>query len=259
MPIDLVAVNLYPFQMTISQPGRVVRGRGREHRHRRPLDAPLRGQEPRVRAAGRGSDRLSQGARPAPAGRAHAGGAPGVRGQGVRAHRRLRRGHRRLPDAARGRPAPPARHRDGAGADAPLRREPRPARRAVRDRGAARHARPDPAPGQGALLQQPARHRRGHVGGGLLEQPAGLRRHQAHDAVRHRGGGLGRRGVPQGAGDRSGLRLRLGHRVQHGGGPRHRPGDERPLRRGRRGAVVPRRGAWPCSPRRRRCAWSSCP
>ena len=57
-----------------------------------------------------------------------------------------------------------------------LRRESRPARRALRDRGAARHARPHPAAGQGAVLQQPARHRRRHVGGGELEQPAGLLR-----------------------------------------------------------------------------------
>ena len=56
-------------------------------------------------------------------------------------------------------------------------------------------------------------------------------------------GRLGGRGVPQGARDRSGLGLRLGGRVQHRGGPGHRPGDERPLRRGGRRAVVPRRGA----------------
>ena len=54
-PIDLVAVNLYPFQMTIARPGVSLRGRDREHRHRRPLDAALRREEPRVRAAGRRS------------------------------------------------------------------------------------------------------------------------------------------------------------------------------------------------------------
>ena len=51
-PFDLVAVNLYPFQATIAQPGRHVRGRDREHRHRRAVDAALGGQELRVRAAG---------------------------------------------------------------------------------------------------------------------------------------------------------------------------------------------------------------
>ena len=51
-------------------PRRLLRRRGREHRHRRTVHAPFRRQEPRVRAAGRRSHRLPQGARPAPAGRA---------------------------------------------------------------------------------------------------------------------------------------------------------------------------------------------
>ena len=54
---------------------------------------------------------------------------------------------------------------------------------------------------------------------------------------------LGGRGVPEGARHRPGVGLRLGDRLQHRGRPGHRPGDERPLRRGRRRAVVPRRGA----------------
>ena len=132
---------------------------------------------------------------------------------------------------------------DGAAHAAPLRRESGPARRALRDRGAARHARPDPAPGEGTLLQQPARHRRGHVGGGLLEHPARVLHHQAHDALRHRA----RRAPPwkrsKRARHRPRLGVRLGRRLQHRGRRRHRPGDERPLRRGRRGAVVPRRCA----------------
>ena len=174
-----------------------------------------------------------------------ADGPPRVRGQGVRPHRRLRRGHRGLPDAARRRGCP---SRLGLAmeraADAPLRREPGPARRALRDRGAARHARPHPAPGQGALLQQPARHRRGDVGGGLLEHPARLLHHQAHDALRHRG-----RRAPRAR--------RSGRRAPPTPSPpsaRSSPstrwwtaataaGDERPVRRGGRGAVVPRRGA----------------
>ena len=35
-PIDLVVVNLYPFEATIARPGRDLRRRRREHRHRRP-------------------------------------------------------------------------------------------------------------------------------------------------------------------------------------------------------------------------------
>jgi phosphoribosylaminoimidazolecarboxamide formyltransferase/IMP cyclohydrolase len=45
-PIDLVVVNLYPFEAT--SPSRLhVRRRDREHRHRRAVDAALRGEEPR--------------------------------------------------------------------------------------------------------------------------------------------------------------------------------------------------------------------
>ena len=45
-PIDLVCVNLYPFEQHGGAPRR-HRGRGgREHRHRRPDDDPRRGQEP---------------------------------------------------------------------------------------------------------------------------------------------------------------------------------------------------------------------
>ena len=46
-PIDLVVVNLYPFEATVARPGVTLRGGGREHRHRRPEPDPGRGQEPR--------------------------------------------------------------------------------------------------------------------------------------------------------------------------------------------------------------------
>ena len=48
-PIDLVVVNLYPFEETIARPDVTVRGGGREHRHRRPEPDPRRGQEPCAR------------------------------------------------------------------------------------------------------------------------------------------------------------------------------------------------------------------
>ena len=47
-PIDLLVVNLYPFEATVAQ-GRRLRRLHREHRHRRPGDDPRRGQEPRLR------------------------------------------------------------------------------------------------------------------------------------------------------------------------------------------------------------------
>ncbi len=45
LPIDMVVVNLYAFEKTASQTRRHLRRSNREHRHRRPLDGPLRRQE----------------------------------------------------------------------------------------------------------------------------------------------------------------------------------------------------------------------
>ena len=45
--IDLLYVNLYPFEATVAG-GRRLRRLRREHRHRRPGDDPLGGQEPRL-------------------------------------------------------------------------------------------------------------------------------------------------------------------------------------------------------------------
>ena len=46
-PIDLVVVNLYPFEATVAR-GAPFERLHREHRHRRPGDDPQRGQEPRA-------------------------------------------------------------------------------------------------------------------------------------------------------------------------------------------------------------------
>jgi phosphoribosylaminoimidazolecarboxamide formyltransferase/IMP cyclohydrolase len=51
-PIDLVVVNLYPFEETLRRAGRVARGPRREDRHRRPGDGARGGQEPRARRRG---------------------------------------------------------------------------------------------------------------------------------------------------------------------------------------------------------------
>ena len=57
--VDLVCVNLYPFERTAAPRG-VGRRRGdREHRHRRPDDDPRRGQELRLRRAGRRARRAT--------------------------------------------------------------------------------------------------------------------------------------------------------------------------------------------------------
>ena len=54
-PIDLVVVNLYPFEATIAKPDVALRRRDREHRYRRPVDAALGGEEPRARRRDRRS------------------------------------------------------------------------------------------------------------------------------------------------------------------------------------------------------------
>ena len=70
---------------------------------------------------------------------------------------------------------------------------------AVCRRGAARHPRPQAAPGQGTLLQQHARSRRRDVGGLAVDQPSRLLHRQAHHALRHRRRLDRRGGVSQGA------------------------------------------------------------
>ena len=62
-PIDLVAVNLYPFRETAARTGRDAGRRDREHRHRRPVHAALGGEELRVGVRRRRSRRLRARAR----------------------------------------------------------------------------------------------------------------------------------------------------------------------------------------------------
>ena len=47
-PIDLVVVNLYPFEETVAKPDVTLGGSHRKHRHRRPVDAAQRGEKPRA-------------------------------------------------------------------------------------------------------------------------------------------------------------------------------------------------------------------
>ena len=197
MPIDLVAVNLYPFQLTIAAAGvsfedavenidiggpSMLRSAAKNHEFVLPVVDPT--DYPKVLDLLR-RDGLTPAVRRDFAAKVFAHTADydaAIAGY--------------LTPQEEGLPAT-AEPRDGADPGAPLRREPRPARRAVRHRGAARHARPHPAPGQGAFVQQPARHRRGDGRRGVLEHPPRLRRHQAHDAVRHRRGRLRRGRVPK--------------------------------------------------------------
>ena len=98
--VDLVCVNLYPFEATAAPPRR-DRARGdREHRHRRPDDDPRGGQELRVHRGRREPGQLRRGA----------AGAHGRRRQAVAGHARDRWRPRRSPT----RPATTARSRAGS-------------------------------------------------------------------------------------------------------------------------------------------------
>ena len=172
-PIDLVVVNLYPFVRTAARADVAVRRPGRGDRHRRAEPGPGGGQELPRRARRRVARRttaavIEQLDQP---GRA-VGGVPVLAGaQGVRAHGRVRRGHR---DRARARPVLGWRVRADAGAAGAARAAAScpPPRRATfatartRTRPAAwyrtRRQRPVRRPaGEGAVVHQPARHRLG--------------------------------------------------------------------------------------------------
>ena len=134
-PIDLVCVNLYPFERVASRRGRRGRRGDREHRHRRAHADPRGGEEPRVRRGGRLARRATT---PCSRSCARASGrlsrahAREPRARGVRLHGALRRGDLALVRRARG-GLPGAVHaRLREGARPPLRREPAPARGLLR-------------------------------------------------------------------------------------------------------------------------------
>ena len=272
-PIDLVCVNLYPFEQTVAGARGRPRGRDREHRHRRADDDPRRRQEPRGRRRRRQARVLRRGLR---------------RAGGVAAARSPPRPATGSP--TRPSPRPPATTpRSAAGSRPPTRTSPNtwrsPTRRSstsptARTRTSGRRSTPKPAcaatssPGSRSCTagRSPSTTcststRRG----GLIEdfEPAGLHDRQAQQPLR----GGDRRGrarrLPQGAGLRPGLRLRRRDRDQPAGRRRAGRGAARELRRGadrarlrgrRAGGAAAeggdphplRRGAAPARPRRTR-------
>ena len=151
--------------------------------------------------------------------RDHARAAQDARRQGLCAHRRLRRGDLQL--VRRRRSAMPApglsRLRRQARRGAALRREPAPARGVLsRARAALRRRHRAAAAGQGALLQQHQRHRRGL----RMRRRVRSERAAACVIVKHANpcgvaeGASLRRGLPQGARLRSDLGLRRHRRAQ---------------------------------------------
>ena len=126
-PFELVVVNLYPFAAAAERPGISLRRARRGDRHRRPVDGPRGGQEPRQRRDRHLAGALRRG--PGGARRRRQGGGRAARRaghRGVPPHRRLRRPDRRGP-AARGwrRPASPLPDEPGLpGADGSVSGEP---------------------------------------------------------------------------------------------------------------------------------------
>ena len=206
-PIDLVCVNLYPFERVAGRRG-VQRGGGdREHRHRR----ARRSSAPRPRTTRsrrwwcrpRATTRCSRscaapagGSRPAPARR--------WRSRRSRYTARYDAAHLALVRRARGRLPRPGHALVREGARPLLRREPAPARRLLRAGRGAHAPAVDgvQAARQGAVVQQPARPRlRPPAGGGV--RGAGRGDRQAQQPVRLRAVGATVDG---------GLRARPGHR-----------------------------------------------
>ena len=186
-PIDLVCVNLYPFERVASRRG-VEDARGdREHRHRRAHADPRGGQEPRLRGRGGHARELRRGARRAARERRAA-----VRAAPARAWRSRRSPTRRAttrrsragsPSARRTSPRSTRALREGA--RPLLRREPAPARGLLRAGGCAHAPAVDgvEAARQGAVVQQPARPRLRAAAGGRV-RGAGGGDHQAQQPVR---------------------------------------------------------------------------
>ena len=191
-PIDLLVVNLYPFEATVAQ-GRGLRGLHREYRHRRPGHDPRRGQEPRRRDGDRRCGRLCAAARGA-AGRRHAIStcAAASPPRPMPAPRPMTR---RSPTGSPNRTTRPitdlSRLRRQARRGPALRRKPASVGRLLSYRRAAsRRRHRASAAGQAALLQQHQRHRRGLRSGGRIRSLAHrrLRHRQACQPVRRRRG-----------------------------------------------------------------------
>ena len=243
-PIDLVCVNLYPFQETVARPD-VTEAEAVEN-----IDI---GGPTMIRAAAKNHHSIAVVVRPesydavlaeleASGGSRLRGDAALARERGVRRHRRLRRCDLALVrPALRGVPAVVGvRLRE---VPRPLlRREPAPEGRALcGDRGAvARAGAGVEAARPGALVQQRARPRRREQAAGRV-RGAGGRDRQAQQPVR--GGDRRRRGhcLRERAGVRPALRVRRGDRAQPPGRPRARRAAARQLHRGPGGARL-RRG-----------------
>ena len=263
-PIDLIVVNLYPFEATVADPDCTLENA---------IENIDIGGPTMLRAAAKNHAGVAVVVDPADYARvleeirATGGVARGdalrAGEEGVRAHRRLRWRDRELPVLAgrrtETRSAYPERPQPAIpqAAGHALRREsapvggvlPRPAA------GGGRHRRLSAAAGQGTLLQQRRRFRR-RLGMREELRRTGLRHRQARQSLRRGDRRTPLGGLPQGVQDRPDLRLRRHPRLQPRARPRRRGGNRQAVRRSdhraahrARGARVPRREAEPARAR----------
>ena len=242
-------VNLYPFEAVTARAETTLRRGDREHRHRRPVDGALRGEEPRGRHRGHRPRRLRRGRGGDRARRASVSAATNAR-LAAKAFALTARYDGAIADYLGGgawrRRSPPTARFTGVKVQ-DLRYGENPHQRAAfyrdgdRDRRALARDRAAAA-GEGALVQQHRRRqRRARAGEGVRGTDGG--RDQAHQPLRRRDRGDARRGVSQGACLGSGVDLRRHRRVQPRARRRDRRRDAGPLPRGRDRAARRRRGA----------------
>ena len=247
-PIDLLVVNLYPFEATVAK-GADFDDLHREHRHRRPGHDPRRRQEPRRRGGRRRPRRTTRACSPSsrrttarpPLGAAQARSPPRPMRAPPPTTPRSRTGSR----GARRRRRRSAPRRQARRAAA-LRREPAPAGGVLSHAGEQRPGVATARQLQGKQLSynnindtDAAYELRRRVRSRAHRR---LRDHQARQPLRRRRRREHPRGLPQGAALRSGLGLRRHRRAQPHARRRGRARDHRDLHRGHHRAGRDRRG-----------------
>ncbi len=223
VPFQVVVCNLYPVRENRRPAGRLA-GRGDRANRRRRTKHGSRGSEEPCLRGGRHRPRSISGRAGAASGRTHLSRISPATGAGrIRANGHLRSGHRRLPHVANGRRWRAKTSRfpaqlslaSQAGGPASLRRESPSGGGLIRraDGPSVDSGPGENPPRQGALVQQPARPRRGPRTGPRVHRPGG-RRHQAQQPVRLCPRQIALRGIRQSPRRRSGERVRFGCRIQ---------------------------------------------
>ena len=256
-----------PVRARRGRPGVEPRAHRREHRHRRPVDGPLGGEEPRARhrrvrsraTTAASSTRSRSGGDTTPETRAElaakAFAHTAAYDAAISGYLSSRDGRRQPRAASRGTSRCPSSARTAcATARTRTRRAPSTSS-ATRRPGSLARAESLGAGGKELSLQQPRRRRRGARRRARV-RPPGRGRREAHQPVRRRGRGDARRRLSRGARGRPAERLRRDRRAEPRGGRGDGEGPRRDVPRVRRRAVVRAARRSRCCARRRTCACS---